>query len=63
MFLIRQVLIILTQLEGVGGFTISHKLTHRLSYKSGLHDWGPTGTNHVPILTQQVFGLHAPRPI
>ncbi|RWS27772.1 calcium-dependent cysteine protease-like protein [Leptotrombidium deliense] len=59
----RQVIIILTQLEGVGGFSIAHRLTHRVSQKSGLHDWGPPGTNHVPILEPEVFGLHAPRPL
>ncbi|KAI1286999.1 Calpain-D [Halotydeus destructor] len=59
----RQVIIILTQLEGIGGFSIAHRLTHRVSPRSGLHDWGPPGTNHVPFLDQEVFGLHAPRPI
>lgn len=61
----RQVLIILTQLEGIGGFTIAHKLSHRLSHKSGLYDWSPndTVTNHLPHLTSRVLGLHSPRPI
>ena len=39
----RQVIIVLTQLEGSGGFSIAHRLTHRLSLHSGLHDWGPDG--------------------
>uniref|UniRef100_T1L551 Calpain catalytic domain-containing protein n=2 Tax=Tetranychus urticae TaxID=32264 RepID=T1L551_TETUR len=59
----RQVIIILTQLEGIGGFSIAHRLTHRVSHKSGLHDWGPPGTNHLPLLEPEIFGLHAPRPI
>jgi len=59
----RQVIIILTQLEGIGGFSIAHRLTHRVSLRSGLHDWGPPGTNHIPILDPEVFGLHAPRPL
>ncbi|KAH9511794.1 calpain-D [Dermatophagoides farinae] len=59
----RQVVIVLTQLDGSGGFSIAHRLTHRLSYSSGLHDWGPFGTNHVPSIDRFMYGLHAPRPI
>ncbi|XP_071036347.1 calpain-15 isoform X2 [Parasteatoda tepidariorum] len=59
----RQVIIVLTQLEGSGGFSIAHRLTHRVSYSGGLHDWGPPGTNHVPPIDRKVFGLHAPRPL
>ena len=59
----RQVIIILTQLEGVGGFLIAHRLTHRVSHRSGLHDWGPPGFNHLPNLDTDVYGLHAPRPL
>jgi len=59
----RQVIIILTQLEGIGGFSISHRLTHRVSHRSGLHDWGPPGFNHLPTLDPGVFYLHASRPI
>ena len=58
----RQVIIILTQLEGIGGFSISHRLTHRLSTSSGLSDWGG-GVNHIPQLNARVFPLHAPRPL
>ncbi|XP_067142757.1 calpain-15-like isoform X2 [Centruroides vittatus] len=59
----RQVIIVLTQLEGSGGFSIAHRLTHRVSYNGGLHDWGPPGTNHDPAIDRKVFGLHAPRPL
>ncbi|OTF74448.1 hypothetical protein BLA29_003679 [Euroglyphus maynei] len=59
----RQVVIVLTQLDGSGGFSIAHRLTHRLSFSSGLHDWGPFGTNHVPSIDRFMYGLHAPRPI
>lgn len=59
----RQVIIILTQLEGSGGYYISHRLTHRASLSSGLHDWGPAGTNHLPPIDRFLYGLHAPRPI
>lgn len=63
MYIKRQVVIVLTQLDGSGGFSIAHRLTHRLSYSSGLHDWGPFGTNHVPSIDRFMYGLHAPRPI
>lgn len=59
----RQVIIVLTQLEGSGGFSIAHRLTHRLSVHPGLYDWGPTGTLHMPQLDFKVDGLHAPRPL
>ncbi|CAG0883680.1 unnamed protein product, partial [Darwinula stevensoni] len=59
----RQVVIVLTQLEGSGGFTISHHLSHRVRSDSGLHDWGPLGVNHIPALTHSVSSLHIPRPI
>lgn len=60
---LRQVIIVLTQLEGSGGFSIAHRLTHRLANASGLHDWGPAGSNHCPAIDKQVEGLHSPRLI
>ena len=62
-FICRQVIIVLTQLEGSGGFSIAHRLTHRLSVHAGLYDWGPQGTLHTPNLDSKVDGLHAPRPL
>ncbi|XP_075234504.1 calpain-D-like [Lycorma delicatula] len=59
----RQVIIVLTQLEGSGGFSIAHRLTHRLANSSGLHDWGPPGSSHCPPIDKQVEGLHSPRLI
>lgn len=59
----RQVIIVLTQLEGSGGFSIAHRLTHRVSFTGGLHDWGPSATNHVPPIDRKVYGLHTPRPL
>ena len=59
----RQVIIVLTQLEGSGGFSIAHRLTHRLSVHPGLYDWGPQGTLHLPKLDSKVEGLHSPRPL
>lgn len=58
----RQVIIVLTQLEGSGGFSIAHRLTHRLANSRGLHDWGPPGSTHVPPI-DNVHCLHAPRLI
>ncbi|KAL9882850.1 calpain 15 small optic lobes isoform 1-T1 [Glossina fuscipes fuscipes] len=58
----RQVIIVLTQLEGSGGFSIAHRLTHRLANSRGLHDWGPPGATHCPPI-ETVHGLHAPRLI
>lgn len=52
----------LTQLEGSGGFSIAHRLTHRLANSRGLHDWGPVGATHCPPI-DSVHGLHAPRLI
>lgn len=57
------VVIVLTQLEGSVGFSIAHKLTHRVSATSGLHDWGPTGLEHLPKLDSVTAGLHSPRPL
>lgn len=59
----RQVIIVLTQLEGSGGFSIAHRLTHRLANSRGLHDWGPPGETHCPKIIDTVYGLHAPRLI
>ncbi|XP_066999894.2 calpain-D [Anabrus simplex] len=59
----RQVIIVLTQLEGSGGFSIAHRLTHRLANSGGLHDWGPPNTSHCPAIDKQVEGLHSPRLI
>lgn len=57
----RQVIIVLTQLEGSGGFSIAHRLTHRLANSPGLYDWGDPGTSHCPELDYQTDGLHSPR--
>ncbi|XP_011503492.1 PREDICTED: calpain-D-like [Ceratosolen solmsi marchali] len=59
----RQVIIVLTQLEGSGGFSIAHRLTHRLANSGNLHDWGPADTQHCPPIDTQVEGLHSPRLI
>ncbi|KFB37246.1 AGAP000829-PB-like protein [Anopheles sinensis] len=58
----RQVIIVLTQLEGSGGFSIAHRLTHRLANSGGLHDWGPPSSTHYPPI-ENVSELHSPRMI
>lgn len=58
----RQVIIVLTQLEGSCGFSIAHRLTHRLANSWDLHDWGQ-GSQHCPSIDKKVEGLHSPRII
>ncbi|XP_070552553.1 calpain-15-like [Ptychodera flava] len=57
----RQVLNVLTQLEG-SGFTIVHRITHRMSFKNDLDSWG-SGEKHLPHIKEDVSGLHTVRPI
>ncbi|XP_072945477.1 uncharacterized protein sol [Epargyreus clarus] len=62
----RQVIIVLTQLEGSGGFSIAHRLTHRLAAGARLQDWAPRAEHeprHRPPLARRLHGLHAPRLI
>ncbi|KAL4703347.1 hypothetical protein ACJJTC_013113 [Scirpophaga incertulas] len=62
----RQVIIVLTQLEGSGGFSIAHRLTHRLAGGARLQDWAPHAEGeprHKPPLARRLYGLHAPRLI
>ncbi|KAI8440674.1 hypothetical protein MSG28_009032 [Choristoneura fumiferana] len=62
----RQVIIVLTQLEGSGGFSIAHRLTHRLAAGARLQDWAPPADHeprHRPPLPRRLTGLHAPRLI
>ncbi|CAH4000476.1 unnamed protein product [Pieris brassicae] len=66
----RQVIIVLTQLEGSGGFSIAHRLTHRLAAGGRLQDWAPRADDepahhphHRPPIARRLLGLHAPRLI
>ncbi len=53
----------LSQLEGSGGYSIGHKLVHRVSNVGlGLVDWGP-GHHNLPVITLEQFGLHTARPL
>ncbi|XP_064608761.1 calpain-15-like [Liolophura sinensis] len=59
----RQVLVVLSHLEGTDGYAISHRLLHRPSSTNDVGDWGPSGVCHYPPLTEEVAGLHMPRPL
>jgi len=59
----RQVIAVLTQLDSSQGYSIAHKLTHRLADQPELYDWGPPGYSHLPKLQKSVEELHSPRRI
>lgn len=57
----RQVITVLSQLEGNAMVSSEFSLLHRLSGSSILGEWG-TGSNS-PAIDNHLQGLHAPRPI
>lgn len=62
----RQVLILLTQLEGSSSYSIQYSIKYRLSSNAYLNTWpGNEGrmVTNIPAINKQTFGLHAPRSV
>ncbi|CAG0897828.1 unnamed protein product [Darwinula stevensoni] len=57
------VVMVLTQLEGSGGYRISYQMSYCMMPGAGLRDRRFPSANHHPPLTHSVSGLHTPRPI
>ena len=59
-FPIRQILTVLTQLEGADGYAVTHKLRFRISSMNGFNS---QGSHQDPLLVNGLAEVHNPRPL
>lgn len=63
-FIFRQVIAVLSPLDSTMGWSSQRLISYVLHPKRGLQsDWAPAGVEHVPAITDELFGMYSPRPI